>query len=359
MTPRLFPGTATGFGSFNTQLRDCLSCTVTEERNGEFFLEMEYPADGENAGEIEVDKIIFAKPYEAAEAGEPFRITSINSGIDGRLKIYAPHISYRLNDIIVKPCSGELNTAASFWNLFVNSENRLGTNPFTFSSNVVLETAKKITNEKCSPLRTLLGGAENSILSQFGGELKWEGFTVNLRSSRGANRGVTIAYGKNITGLDYEIDLSEYWNGVVAYYVKDATKVNSSIQSVDDGLSYVRVITVDASSDFQSTPTGSQLNTWAQNYISKNYVSPRVTVKVSFVPLWQTAEYKDFYDLEFVQLCDTVKVKYPPLGTDLSAKVVKTVFDVIQERYTNIEIGTPSKNLADTVDGIIKELKKK
>lgn len=357
MIPRLYDGTETAFTSYGDPLPDFIKCEVTEVRNGEYTLDAEYPTTGTLADAIAVDKILFVKPHENATQGEPFRIVSITSNLDGRMQITGQHISYRLNSVIIKPCSGELPAPISMWNAMTAEQ--LGVNPFTFSSNIVLSENKLFKNEKCTPLRAMLGGEEFSMLNLYGGEFQWNGFEVKLLSSRGSDRGVTIAYGKNITGLEYTVDLSEYWNGVVAYYVKDNTKVNSSIRWASDGMSYVRVIAVDASSDFQSAPSGSQLNTWGDAYVQKNYVPPRITVNVSFVPLWQTAEYAKYYELEHVELCDTVKISYPPLGTDLTAKVVKTVYDVLQERYTAIQVGTPSTGLADTIDGIIKELRRK
>lgn len=357
MIPRLYPGTETAFTTFGDPLPDFIKCEVTEVRNGEYTLEAEYPTTGTMADAIAVDKIIYAKPHENATTGEPFRIVSVTSNLDGRMQISAEHISYRLNSVIIKPVNGALPGPVWMWDAM--TQQQLGVNPFTFSSDIVFDDDRTIKNEKCTPLRAMLGGEEFSMVNVYGGEFQWNGFEVKLLSSRGSNKGVTIAYGKNITGLEYTVDLSDYWNGIVAYYIKDNSKVNSSIRWVSDGMSYVRVIAVDASSEFQSAPSGSQLNAWGDAYVAKNYVPPRITVDVNFVPLWQTAEYANYYELEHVELCDTVKVSYPPLGTDLTAKVVKTVYDVIQERYTAIQVGTPSTGLADTIDGIIKELRKK
>ena len=355
MTPRLFPGTATNFTTLGQPLTDMIRCEVTEVRNGEYTLEAEYPTSGELAEDIAVDKIILAKPHDNATQEEPFIIVSVASDIGGRMKISAQHISYRLNSIIIKPVTITASPI-SIWDTMVSDGYRLGVNPFTFYSNIT--ASKAFTSEKCTPLRTLIGGGDPCMLNLFGGELEWNRFEVRLKTARGANNGVVIAYGKNITGLDYEIDLSDYWNGVVCYYQKDNNRLNSSIRWVSDGLSYIRPIVIDATNEFNSVPTGSQLNAWGDAYVAANYRAPRVTVNVSFVPLWQTKEYEAYYELEHVGLCDTVKISYPPLGTDLTAKVVKTVYDVLQERYTAIQVGTPSTTLSDTIDGIIKELKR-
>ena len=53
----------------------------------------------------------------------------------------------------------------------------------------------------------------------------------------------------------------------------------------------------------------------------------------------QTEEYKNFRYLENVKLCDTVNVIYPELGVAAKAKVVKTVWNVLLDRYDSIELG--------------------
>ena len=367
MTPWLVPAKATSLSETyflnrrDKPLIDCIKCEVTEERNGAYYLEMEYPTNGVHAEEIEIDKIIMAKPYEDATLLDAFRITTITATIDGRFNIYAEHISYQLNSIMIRPLSGHTNSPGIMWNHM--NGNSVGMNPFVFTSDIRAETEiYYYKNKTPNTLRAMLGGADYCMTDVFGGELKWSQFGVQLLKSRGADNGVTIAYGKNLTGLDYEVNLDGYWNGVVAWYKNENYNngyyINSDMQSEDDGMSYVRAIIVDASSEIDYIPLVSDLNLWAQNYLAKNYSPPKMTVKVDFVPLWHTKEYEAYKDLEFVHLCDTVHVEYPPLGVSVSAKVVKTVFDVLADRYTSIEIGTIEADLSDTVSDIIKELNK-
>ena len=47
MNPILYDATETGFASNGLgRLRDCISCVVTEERNGIYECDFEYPIDG-------------------------------------------------------------------------------------------------------------------------------------------------------------------------------------------------------------------------------------------------------------------------------------------------------------------------
>jgi len=358
MIPRLFEKSATNFDNYGIcSLADCVSCAVTEERNTGFFLEMEYPREGRWADKIAVDRIILADPYDHSEMAEPFRIVSVDYDMLGTMQIYAEHISYQLNSVMIGANAQDPGTRypSKFWEV----ENRYlkSSNPFTFETDIEDDngTVYKYGCDVPTALKTLLGGMKGSMIDLFGGELKWNRLKVQLLQARGADNGVKIAYSKNLTGLQYSVDMSNVYTGVVAYYKSGDTYVESALQTKTHSYSYSRDIAVDASSYFDSDPTVAQLNTWAANYLNSNAPDPTVSVDIEFIPLWQTEEYRDYYGLEHVSLCDTVEVIYPPLNLDLKAKVVKTVYNVLADRYDEITISTVKPTLADTIFTLMKE----
>lgn len=359
MIPRLYPAEEETFASFGDSLNDCITCEVSEERNGEYVLYMEYPQGGIHGKEIEIDKIILAKPSDGAEEPEPFRITDISASINGTYVINAEHISYQLNHIIVGQITKTTRYAERAMTQVVRDKLLSASCPFTFISDIGEESSpvKTVGPSKAMSMREYLGGTEGSVLDTYGGEFLWNRWNVSLLASRGNNNGVKITYGKNITGLNYEIDLSSVYTGVVAFFMNETDYVESVLQTIQNSYAFERSIVVDASSEFQSVPTVEQLNTWAANYLAANSAGARMTVTVNFIPLWQSIEYKDFYDLEHVSLCDTVEVIYPPLNLDLSAKVVRTVYDVLRERYKEITIGTPGASLDGTIVKLLKKTK--
>lgn len=104
-------------------LRDAISCTVTEERNGAFELEMVYPITGQHYSSLALRGLILAKPNPYGEA-QYFRIYKISRPINGQVTVNAQHISYDLSGIpgravrgversrslaaAQKPCGGKL-----------------------------------------------------------------------------------------------------------------------------------------------------------------------------------------------------------------------------------------------------------
>ncbi len=366
MIPRLFEKTATTFTNYGIcPLIDAISCTVTEERNGEYTLELTYPREGRWADELIVDRIILADPADNADAepadnadAEPFRIVEVEYDMNGDMTISAEHVSYQLNHVIVGKMSESTQYPATLWTAI--QSHLLTSNPFSFSTDISDENAVVRNNhyDQATPLRKILGGMSGSFLDNYGGEFEWNRYTVKLWASRGTNNGVKIAYTKNLTGLTYDIDMSNVYSGVIAYWEDENNYVESALQTVTNTYSYNRVKVIDVSDQFDTQPTVAQLNTWASNYVTANAPSPNVSVEVEFVPLWQTEEYKDFYGLEHVSLCDTVRVIYPPLNLDVSAKVVKTVYNVLADRYDEITISTVRADITDTILNLMKESEK-
>ena len=74
MIPVLYKADAVTFSTFGLGvLSDCISCEVTEERNGAFELVMKYPITGQNYELIRRERLVKAKPNDTAN-DQVFRI---------------------------------------------------------------------------------------------------------------------------------------------------------------------------------------------------------------------------------------------------------------------------------------------
>ena len=362
MTPILFDKTET---EFKTQglgaLTDAISCTVTEERNGSFELEMAYPLGGLHYEDIQYGRIILAVPSDGAES-EPFEIYKITRPLGGKVTIYAQHVSYRLSYTATLPSGNLYQSAVEA--LQSLKDNAASTCPFTFSSDVT--KAGQFQSMKVQSIRSLLGGQDGSVLDVFGGEYQWNRWNVNLLSARGSEQPIILEYGKNITDLKQEENITSTYTAVIAMWTQSNDESGTSTVYSDlvktanaDSYPYLRTTIVDVSSEYDSAPTRAQLTSRAQTYINSNNLGvPKVSVTVSFVNLRDTAEYKDIAPLQTVHLCDTIKVRFPALGVDATAKVITTEWDVLNERYDSIEVGDSKSSLADTIlDGDTEALK--
>lgn len=343
MTPILFHSSST---SFTTQgigrLADALSCVVTEERNGEYELEMTYPISGVNFSDIAVQNIILAKP-NTHDDPQPFRIYSITKPLDGICTINARHISYDLTGVIVTspPALSATNAGAA---LSTMASHCSGIGNFTFTSDNA--TTAQWSCKRPYTFRQMMGGVEGSILDIFGGEYQYNVWEVANKADRGADRGFTIRYGKNLVDINQEEQCSNVYTGVQLVWQKDDAVTVSSIIPTGITLGYDRNLLVDISDQTEEDP-GAGIDDLAAEYIDTHQMTtPQVSLKVSF-------EQIDF--AERVTLCDTVTVYFESLGVNAKAKVIRTVYDTLLERYTSLEIGSVRSNLATTITEVQKE----
>lgn len=362
MIPKLLEKNATDFDVVGIgALYDTTSCIITEERNGEYELELTIPVDGNHASDIGADRFIVAD--NGLGNPQPFRITEVTSRMDGTLEVHALHLTADLRWIPFHPFAGHRTDASlALADLKVTA---LTTCNFTFESDIVSSVDQVFcaTTDPVMSIWEKLKGTEGSILQHYGGEYKYDKRNVSLLSARGQDRGVRIAYGKNITDFSRNEDALETYDSVVAYWnSNDANTVwGDVVQLSNSTFAVQRTLILDVSSDFQSAPTTAQLTAKATSYRNANATnSPAVSIDVSFVPLWQTDEYSDIAgleELEKVELCDTVTVDYEPLGISLKTKVVKTVYNVLLDRYDSIELGTMQGSLSQMLANMRKAIR--
>ena len=369
MIPILYEGTETEFTSQGLgSLSDATSCTISEEINNTYELEMNYPMTGVHFFDIKVGRIILATPAPRKES-EPFSIYKISKPIDGIVTIYAEHISYRLSYIPVKPfsasnCYEALNGCV---------ENSLEDNPFTVWTDKALNI--NFSFNKPQSFRLCLGGVEGSILDTYRGEYEFNRFTVKLHTNRGSLKDTAkIIYGKNLTDLKQEESIENTVTGIVPYWHSTVTQTNdegtSTSESVEvvvtlpeyvlesehaDKFPYRRTVVVDLSEYFQEQPTVDELRTRANQYMKDNLTGlPAVSLTVSFIDLARSEENKDFAG-ELVYLGDQVPVYFEKLGIAAKAEITSAIYDVLADRYDSLTLGTVSSSLSKTLNEISKK----
>lgn len=356
------------------RLSDCTRCIVTEERNGIYELELDYPLSGEHFDDIQRGRIIAVTHDDKGDI-QPFIIYGRTvPDLNGIVTFYAHHISYKLSDIVVMPYSAG-SVAAALNGIGTNSVNE---NPFTFWTDKT--TVATFNNTVPRRARNMLGGEQNSILDVYGGgEYEFDKFDVKLYAHRGTDSDVEIRYAKNLTDLKQDIDESGTYNAIVPYwtngeeivtldppmiafsggelqtaYLTDHNLIiirTESDEPIEVAFSLADAAPMDLSSDFQEKPTQSQLRAAAiARYNNSNPSAPSENITVDFVQMWQTEEYKDFAALQRVSLCDTVSVYYPQAGIEaVKQKVVKVVYNTLLDRYDSIELGQVQTSLGQAI----------
>lgn len=353
MKPILFAADATTFTSNGKGVLDPTSCIVTEERNGQYELECEVSVESPHFADIANNMILAVVPGDCFSVHpvadrQAFRIYHISKPLNGLVTINARHLSYDLSYNTVMPFTADgILTAFSGM-----TSHMVETNRFSFNTDKSTSANFKVTVPQTA--RQLLGGQSGSILDVYGGEYQWDNWTVNIWNQRGSDTDVTLRYGKNITDLEQEENLENVITGIVPFWANEDETLTLPEISIDSQYAssypYKRTVPVDFSSDWETAPTQTQLRNRANSYITANRIGlPKISIKVSFVALWQTDEYKDVAPLERVHLCDTVGVVFEKYGINTRAEVIKTEWDCLAERYLSIELGEARSNFAKTI----------
>ena len=325
-------------------LTDCIRCEASEERNGKYEMTLVYPANGIHADQIQYGSFIKAKP-NFTDDPQLFQVYKIGKTMNGQFTVYCQHVSYLLSGKVIT--SGTAGSCTAACTLLTASAGG-----FTINTDKNVSADFNITEP--SSVRSWFGGKAGSLLDVYGtAEWHYDNFTCSLKAHRGADRGVQIRYGKNLTQLSQEINMENLCTGIIPFCI-DETKTKTVGTRVATGLilDFDRDKAVDFSDDvdFESaTPLLTQLATLASNYIANNnFTDVFNSITLDFVQLSDLTERVD--------LCDTVHIFFEALGITASLKCVATTWDGLNERYISCTFGDMRTSIADTIVNQQKEV---
>ena len=363
MIPILFKADATDFSTFGIgALTETLTCEVTEERNGGFECKLTYPSSGRLYNEILKDRIIKAKPNDT-KAPQAFRIYKISLPINGTITVYAQHISYDLSGIGIMPFEKRATTPQQAIDYVLQH----ATSPHNFTFQTDYSVAKDFSVLKPKSIRACLGGEEGSVLNLWGGEFEWDNFDIKHHQGRGEHTDIVIEYGKNLTKFSHESEDSGVYTEVLPFAFMENEEEGETLVTLPEitvpidnsQLLHKKTLFLDLTDSFDDGTliTESMLRNKVEAYIKSHSLdAPVPNITVSFEPLWQMPEYAAV--LERLTLCDTVTIRHSVLGVTAKAKVIKTVYNTLAEKYTSVSLGSAKASLINSIEQSTEELEK-
>lgn len=342
-------------------LKDATKCTVTEERNGSYECSLQYPITGQWYDQITEGCIIKAKANDTSEP-QLFRIYKSSKPLKGIVTYSAEHISYDLNGIPTLGFSVKNVTPQAAITRAIQDAGL----PSAFTAISDISTLNSSTILTPCSVRAILGGQAGSVLDVWGGEFEFDNFVVKLHKHRGSDRGVSIEYGKNLKDLKQEANIADCYTHLMPYarysqdgegdekievyvYLSEKVLPLNNAENIGHSKAYI----MDFTDRFEEgeAVTEEALRAKATAYAAAAELGvPKVNITVSFIQLWQTEEYKNIAPLERVMMCDTVAVRFSKLGVTARAKVIKTTYNTLEEKYDSVELGDAKSSFADTVN---------
>lgn len=325
-------------------------CEVEEGRNGMFELELEHPFDLRDKWKNLIEDNIIKAPTPTGE--QLFRIYRKYKSMSG-IRVFARHIFYDLIDNFLEDCRPENTDGTGALNRILSSTQY----PHKFTSISDVPGLKTAYFVRKNPVEAIF--SEDGVLGRWGGELERDNFLIKLLQSRGKDRGVTIRYGKNLLGIEEDLDLDtvitrimpQGYNGLFLpeKYI-DSPYINNYPHPKIRKIEYSD-IKIDEENGITEVMAITQLRERAQQEFNINKVDiPVANYKVDFIELSKTEEYKNYAVLERVYLCDTVTIKHLKLGFDLKAKVIKYKYNCLTNRYTEIELGAFKESMVSALN---------
>lgn len=335
-------------------LSDAIQATTTEELNGQFIFEMDYPVSGNNADLIKENRIIVVNSGHILKR-QGFIIRQIVRKIDLTMTVYAEHVSYATLDVALSPIgtiSGDAKTALENWKRML-----VPAVDFTVDSDILTTNSTSIGAPEFETARQGLGGHAGSILDVWGGEYQFDNWHIRLLKQRGKSANAIIAYGRNLISFEQDTNIADTYTSVYPYYQEnsgDEGNKNHFLPERTVDSEFVgkypnpKVLMLDLSNKFKDVADYSEtkLRNYALSYIQSNNIGvPKVNMKISTVDLSRaTGGFSEDIDLG-----DTVNVYFEKLGITTSAKVIKAVWNVLSDYYDKFEIGARRSSLTESV----------
>ncbi|MCC0728314.1 phage tail protein [Clostridioides sp. ZZV14-6045] len=311
---------------------------VKEEENGVFELEFTIYENSFLFKEIKVDRLVKADASPDFK-GQLFRIYYISKNLGGYINVKAQHVKYDLlNNFIENLDLNDVGCKEALEKVFraCEEENR-------FRGHSDVKARNTINIEMQSPYSAICEG-ENSLIQKFepSAKLFFDNYDVYLNYQRGESKNVLLAYRKNITGLEAEYDTQDIVTKIYPFATYEDEMITLTEKYIISpritDYATQKIVAIDFSSDEVSVEE--ELREKCKDYFKYNQVDlPKVLYKVNFVDLSTTVNYKDYKMLETINMGDEVIIRDFNLNINATARVVKTDYSPIQQKYYSIEVG--------------------
>ncbi|MDT2804867.1 phage tail spike protein [Enterococcus lactis] len=337
-----------------------VSPVVSEQLNGLFSLEFDYPIHAKASDKLRPEMIVKCPAPELQD--QLFRIVERDDSLGDFVHIVAHHIFYDLAKnliedtyIVNKNGSGALTqllgaTAVSY--------------SFTGTSNIT--TVNNVRLVRLNPVEVLLDSdLDNGYRARYGGDIVRDNFSIAMLAHRGSDNGVQIRDKKNLTGYNADLDYSsivtrimpEGYDGLFLpeKYV-DSPLINNYVSPKIKVIKYDNVKVGDKEGEIATKELAyEELRRLAALEVTVGHIDlPTATYDVEFAPLERTEEYKAFSSLETIYLGDTVSVIHAEDGFNVTARMVEYKYDPLLKAFISITLG----NIMPKFTDVAKDIKK-
>ena len=323
-------------------LNNVLDAKVIEELNGEYSLIFDYPLDETLSNELVEERIVKCKVSDGTN--QCFIIKNVVKTYE-KMTITCSHLFYLLLSDIAEDIYPQNLSPKPFLDWIIARASYLL--PFTTTSDVSIQKSGRYIRKNL--VEIILGEQENSMINLFNIEIKRNNWNIALNSRIGADRGEKLLYGKNITGINLTIDTNEMYTRImpVGYDGLLLPEKYVDADNIDD-YPYPKIAIFEFN-DIKYDPNDEDayhtledayaaLRESVEVLYANGINQPKINIKIDWLELSKTEEYKQYSNLERVELGDTIHAEI--FGLNYTTRVIKTVYNSLNDRIEQFEIGT-------------------
>lgn len=336
-------------------LTDVINASVIDQLNGEYSLTFEYPLNAKNNEYLIEDNIVKCKVADGSQ--QLFIITNVVKTYK-TIKVMCKHIFYKLLYNFLEDVYPQELNCADYLNWLLNHTQY--PNEFTGYSDISLIRTGRYVRK--NPIECILGD-DNSMVNLFGGEIKRDNFKIYFNARIGNDEGLKLLFGKNITGINVNIDISNCYTRIMPIGYDGLLLPEKYIDSpLINNYPYPRIALMKFENIKYDPNSESAYHTLEEAYqalrdaVQEQYDAgidkPAVNISVDWVELSKTEEYRQFASLERVHIGDTITANI--LGMDFTTRVIKTTYNPLNDTTEKFEIGTFKTTIGESINKIDK-----
>lgn len=329
-------------------------CEASSELNGRWELPMQHPIDPDGRfKQIQVGAVLSVPTHQGER--QRYRIYEVEKS-NTEVMAYARPIFYDAGDAVYlvdkRPTDKNGQEALD---ILLEGTGYRGKSNITKISTAYYQ-GKNL-------LEAIQGDEENSFLNRWGGEILYKNEEISINDHVGQFNGVRAEFGHNLESISEKVSTENTITRIipVAYngYTLpgdtpwvDSPNIDKYPVVFARRVEYPEIkLKEDAGEEEEGYETLEELREAlikaAENDFAAGCDLPEVSYDVNMADLSQKEEYRDYVQLEKVNLGDSVYCRHAPLGIEVLARVVAIKWDCVLNRVAGITLGNYQDNYFD------------
>lgn len=338
-----------------------LSCTFEMGLDGISQVELSHEYDDLGRWEYLVNDNVIAAPTPYSDK-QLFRIYNRVKG-DDEVTVYARHIYYdNLTNVLIDT-RPTLKTGQEALNIIFSGTKFRGHSDIT-TVNTAYYIRKNI-------VAAIAGDDENSFINRWGGEMLYDNYDIYVMRQLGEDKGVRAEFGHNLTGIEENVSTEETltriipvaYNGYTLEGSKpwvDSPKIGDYAEIKAGVIEFSEIkLQEDCSQDEKGyanlTELRKALVKACNDEFKKGIDEPTVNYTVNMVELAETEEYRDYKQLENVEIGDTITCKHKKIKVEAKARCIRLKWNCLTKENEEVELGNFLQTYFDKTSSSIQQ----